>query len=46
MKEAVLKIRRMPGGTLLLLGFLLLIINHLSVIAGNPWLIPECLQLP
>jgi hypothetical protein len=45
MKETVLEIRRMLGSALLLLGFLLLIINHLTVIAGNPWLIPEFLQL-
>ncbi len=45
MTEAILEIRRLSGGALLMLGFVLLIINHLSVIAGNPWLIPEFLKL-
>ncbi|MET0029373.1 MAG: hypothetical protein ABW101_17210 [Candidatus Thiodiazotropha sp.] len=45
MSEAVLDFRRVSGSALLLLGFVLLIINHLTVIAGNPWLIPEFLKL-
>ena len=32
--------------TLPLLGLLLLIINHISVVTGDPWLIPSFLQLP
>lgn len=30
---------------LLFLGFLLLVINHISVVAGNPWLIPGFMRL-
>ena len=30
---------------LLLAGFLLLIINHFSILLGNPWLIPHFLRL-
>ena len=30
---------------LLLLGLLFLIVNHLSVIAGDPWLIPAFLRI-
>jgi hypothetical protein len=29
-----------------LLGMLLLIVNHISVVIGHPWLIPSFLQLP
>lgn len=29
-----------------LLGMFLLIVNHISVTAGHPWLIPAFLQLP
>ena len=31
--------------TLLLAGFLFLLINHLSIVMGNPWLIPPFLRL-
>lgn len=30
---------------LLALGFLLLLINHVTVVSGDPWLIPSFLQL-
>ena len=30
---------------LLLLGFLFLLINHLSILMGDPWLIPSFLRL-
>lgn len=33
------------GYTLLLLGFVLLVINHLTVVMGDPWLIPTFLRL-
>ncbi|MET0066838.1 MAG: hypothetical protein ABW076_10900 [Candidatus Thiodiazotropha sp.] len=45
MPETVLVVRHLSGSALLLLGFLLLMINHLTVIAGDPWLIPEFLKL-
>lgn len=30
---------------LLFLGFVLLIINHISVVTGNPWMIPSFMRL-
>ena len=30
---------------LLLAGFLILLINHISIVMGDPWLIPEFLRL-
>ncbi|MEW8026235.1 MAG: hypothetical protein AB2792_14885 [Candidatus Thiodiazotropha sp.] len=45
MTEAVADLRRLSGYTLLLMGFMLLIINHVSIVLGNPWLIPEFLKL-
>jgi hypothetical protein len=31
--------------SLIILGFLTLLINHISVVMGNPWLIPDFLRL-
>ncbi|MBW9266543.1 MAG: hypothetical protein AB2540_05445 [Candidatus Thiodiazotropha endolucinida] len=45
MTEAVADLQRLTGYTLLLMGFMLLIINHVSVVLGDPWLIPEFLKL-
>jgi hypothetical protein len=33
------------GHALLLIGFALLVINHLSVVMGHAWLIPSFLRL-
>jgi uncharacterized membrane protein SirB2 len=45
MTEAVINRRSLSSYTLLLGGFSLLFINHISVVMGNPWLIPELLKL-
>ncbi|MBT2969750.1 MAG: hypothetical protein KME56_07565 [Candidatus Thiodiazotropha sp. (ex Ctena orbiculata)] len=45
MTEAVVDIQRLTGYALLLMGFVLLFVNHISVVAGDPWLIPEFLKL-
>ncbi|MES9992165.1 MAG: hypothetical protein ABW098_09440 [Candidatus Thiodiazotropha sp.] len=45
MTEAVAEIQRLSGYALLFMGFILLFVNHLSVVAGDPWLIPEFLKL-
>ncbi|MBT3046861.1 MAG: hypothetical protein AB2728_04230 [Candidatus Thiodiazotropha sp.] len=45
MTEAAVDIQRLSGYALMLMGFVLLFINHISVVAGDPWLIPEFLKL-
>lgn len=45
MTEAVVDIQRLTGYALLLMGFVLLFVNHISVVAGDPWLIPGFLKL-
>ena len=45
MTVAVADLQRLIGYALLLLGFMLLFINHVSVVIGDPWLIPEFLRL-
>lgn len=45
MTEAVADLQRLAGYTLLLMGFMFLIINHVSIVLGDPWLIPEFLKL-
>ncbi|MGD8914306.1 MAG: hypothetical protein PVI97_09265 [Candidatus Thiodiazotropha sp.] len=45
MTKTVIHRRRLSSYTLLLGGFTLLFINHVSVVMGNPWLIPEFLKL-
>lgn len=45
MKEAAIDLQRPNGYVLLVMGFVLLLVNHISVIMGNPWLIPEFLKL-
>ncbi|MBT3013836.1 MAG: hypothetical protein KUF77_19705 [Candidatus Thiodiazotropha sp. (ex Lucina aurantia)] len=45
MTEAVADLQRLTGYTLLCMGFMLLIINHVSIVLGDPWLIPEFLKL-
>jgi hypothetical protein len=45
MTVAVIEIQRLSCYALLFMGFVLLFINHLSVVAGDPWLIPEFLKL-
>jgi hypothetical protein len=45
MTKELLDPLRLTGYALLLIGFTLLLINHISVIMGDPWLIPEFLKL-
>jgi hypothetical protein len=45
MTEAIVDLQRLIGYTLLLVGFVLLVVNHISVVMGDPWLIPEFLKL-
>jgi hypothetical protein len=45
MKETNLSIQQSIGYILLLVGFSILMINHISVLMGNPWLIPEFMRL-
>jgi hypothetical protein len=45
MAEVSMDVQRLSGYSLLLIGFILLLINHVSVILGNPWLIPEFMRL-
>ncbi|MES9817217.1 MAG: hypothetical protein ACH255_09995 [Candidatus Thiodiazotropha sp.] len=45
MTEAVADLQRLTCYTLLLMGFMLLIVNHVSVVLGDPWLIPEFLKI-
>ncbi|MFC1365713.1 MAG: hypothetical protein G8D61_18870 [gamma proteobacterium symbiont of Ctena orbiculata] len=45
MTEAAVDIQRLSDYALMLMGFVLLFINHISVVAGDPWLIPEFLKL-
>lgn len=45
MTEALFDLQRHPGYALLVMGFMLLLINHVSVIMGDPWLIPAFLKL-
>jgi hypothetical protein len=45
MTEAAVDLQRLTGYAMLVMGFLLLLTNHISVIMGNPWLIPEFLKL-
>ena len=43
--EAVLDVQRLSGYALLVVGFLMLLLNHISVLMGNPWLIPDFMRL-
>jgi hypothetical protein len=45
MSKAESDILQKLGYTLVLFGFLMLVINHISILMGNPWLIPEILRL-
>lgn len=45
MTDLHLDVQQMAGYTLLALGFLVLAISHISVLLGNPLLIPEFLRL-
>jgi hypothetical protein len=45
MPTELFDLQRLTCYALLLMGFLLLLINHISVIIGDPWLIPEFLKL-
>ncbi|MES9972608.1 MAG: hypothetical protein ABW092_21440 [Candidatus Thiodiazotropha sp.] len=45
MTEAAVDLQRLSGYALLLTGLVLLLINHVSVVTGDPWLIPEFLRL-
>jgi uncharacterized membrane protein SirB2 len=45
MKEAAVNLQHLYAYTLLLMGFALLLINHVSVVTGDAWLIPEFLRL-
>jgi hypothetical protein len=45
MRKEPVELLRLPSYALLLVGFILLLVNHISVIMGNPWLIPELLKL-
>ncbi|MES9947076.1 hypothetical protein [Candidatus Thiodiazotropha sp. CDECU1] len=45
MTEAAVDLQRLSGYVLLLMGFVLLFVNHVSVVVGDPWLIPEFLRL-
>lgn len=45
MKTAAVELKYQYGHALLLLGFVLLVINHLSVVTGDAWLIPQFLKL-
>jgi uncharacterized membrane protein SirB2 len=45
MTQAIDDLHHLTGYTLLLMGFVLLAVNHISVVLGNPWLIPEFLKL-
>ncbi|MCU7805264.1 MAG: hypothetical protein KZQ82_18970 [Candidatus Thiodiazotropha sp. (ex Lucinoma annulata)] len=45
MAEAKLELQTLAGYALLLLGFIMLLVNHASIIMGDPWLIPTFLRL-
>jgi hypothetical protein len=45
MTEEIVDLQRLTGYTLLLVGFVFLVVNHISVVMGDPWLIPEFLKL-
>ncbi|MCU7845620.1 MAG: hypothetical protein KZQ93_17455 [Candidatus Thiodiazotropha sp. (ex Monitilora ramsayi)] len=45
MSDVSLDLERIAGYTLIAVGFLLLVINHITVVAGDPWLIPSFLRL-
>jgi hypothetical protein len=45
MVREMFNLQRLTCYALLLMGFILLLINHISVIMGDPWLIPEFLKL-
>jgi len=45
MMEIKLEMHTLSSYVLLLLGFIMLLINHVSIIMGDPWLIPEFLRL-
>ncbi len=43
--EISFELQRIVCYGLLALGFILLAINHVTVVSGDPWLIPAFLQL-
>jgi hypothetical protein len=45
MENTDLNAVQLTGYSLIILGFLTLLINHISVVMGNPWLIPDFLRL-
>lgn len=45
MRLTNLDLRQLTGYTLIILGFTLLTINHITVLLGDPWLIPGFLRL-
>jgi hypothetical protein len=45
MKGKAFDLHQLTGYTLLIMGFILLLLNHVSVLMGDPWLIPEFLKL-
>ncbi|MCU7930452.1 MAG: hypothetical protein KZQ90_06600 [Candidatus Thiodiazotropha sp. (ex Codakia rugifera)] len=45
MVEAKLELQTLAGYTLLLLGFVMLLVNHASIVMGDPLLIPNFLRL-
>jgi hypothetical protein len=45
MEDTDLDLVQLSGYSLIILGFLALLINHISVLMGDPWLIPDFLRL-
>ncbi|MCG7899408.1 MAG: hypothetical protein JAY99_03665 [Candidatus Thiodiazotropha lotti] len=45
MEDNDLDVLQLCGYSLIVLGFLALLINHVSVLMGNPWLIPDFMRL-
>lgn len=45
MSDVSLDLERIAGYTLIAVGFFLLMINHITVVTGDPWLIPSFLRL-
>jgi hypothetical protein len=45
MEDTDLDLVQLSEYSLIILGFLALLINHISVLMGDPWLIPDFLRL-
>ena len=45
MSDISFDLQSIAGYSLIAVGFLLLLINHITVVTGDPWLIPSFLRL-